>query len=75
MSNDLILTLSCPDRTGIVHAVSGFLLNINGNIIDSQQFGDPESQQFFLRIHFTSSTNLKTIREGFVPIAEKFQMQ
>ncbi len=75
MSNDLILTLSCPDRTGIVHAVSGFLLNINGNIIDSQQFGDPESQQFFLRIHFTSNTNLKTIREGFVPIAEKFQMQ
>ncbi len=75
MSNDLILTLSCPDRTGIVHAVSGFLLNINGNIIDSQQFGDPESQQFFLRIQFTSSTNLKTIREGFVPIAEKFQMQ
>ncbi|ETD66509.1 hypothetical protein V757_12580 [Pelistega indica] len=75
MSNDYILTISCPDRTGIVHAVSGFLLNLNGNIIDSQQFGDSESQQFFLRVHFGTDSQLKTIREAFVPIAEKFQMQ
>lgn len=48
---DYILTLSCPDRIGIVHSVSGWLLDLNGNIIDAQQFGDRETQRFFLRVH------------------------
>ena len=51
-SNDFILTLSCPDRTGIVYNVSGLLLKHQGNIIDAQQFGDAETGKFFLRIHF-----------------------
>lgn len=75
MENNLILTISCPDRPGVVHAVSGFLLNLNGNIIDSQQFRDSESERFFLRVCFTTATSVKTVREAFVPIAEKFQMQ
>ena len=57
--NDFILTLSCPDRTGIVHAVSGFLLSFNGNIVDSQQFGDEETQHFFLRIHFRVAADIQ----------------
>lgn len=75
MENNLILTISCPDRPGVVHAVSGFLLNLNGNIIDSQQFRDAESERFFLRVCFTTATSVKIVREAFVPIAEKFQMQ
>lgn len=75
MENNLILTISCPDRPGVVHAVSGFLLNLNGNIIDSQQFRDSESERFFLRVCFTTATSVKTVREAFVPIAEKFKMQ
>ncbi|KAB8304349.1 hypothetical protein EYC80_003759 [Monilinia laxa] len=50
--NEYILTLSCPDRPGIVHAVTGFLTQHNLNIVDSQQFGDPTSLRFFMRVHF-----------------------
>src|SRR5690606_3542725 len=50
--HDYILTLSCPDRMGIVHTVSGWLLKHHGNIVHAQQFGDPDSSRFFLRVHF-----------------------
>ena len=43
---ELVLTLSCPDRPGIVHAVSGFLAARNCNILDSQQFGDRDFERF-----------------------------
>ncbi|MBD8525746.1 formyltetrahydrofolate deformylase [Pseudomarimonas arenosa] len=49
---DYILTLSCPDRTGIVYRVSGLLFEFGCNILDAQQFGDEETGRFFLRVHF-----------------------
>jgi formyltetrahydrofolate deformylase len=49
---EYILTLSCVDQRGIVHRVSGFLLEHGCNIIDSAQFGDAESHLFFMRVHF-----------------------
>ena len=52
MRPDYILTLSCPDRTGIVYRVSGLLFEAGCNILDAQQFGDEESGRFFLRVHF-----------------------
>lgn len=70
-----ILTISCPDRTGIVHTVTGFLLNLGGNIIDSQQFGDHESQTFFLRIHFSlANSDAETLGKSFENIAKEFNM-
>ncbi|MGJ7440184.1 formyltetrahydrofolate deformylase [Aquipuribacter sp. MA13-6] len=48
-----VLTLSCPDRPGIVHAVTGALLRHQANVTESQQFGDPDTQLFFLRVQFT----------------------
>ncbi|MGE8639512.1 MAG: formyltetrahydrofolate deformylase, partial [Achromobacter sp.] len=56
--NDYILTLSCPDRTGIVYRVSGLLFELGCNILDSQQFGDEETGQFFLRVHFDLPTTV-----------------
>ena len=49
---EYILTLSCLDQRGIVQRVSGFLAEHGCNIIDSAQFGDQESQLFFMRVHF-----------------------
>ena len=49
-----ILTLSCPDRTGIVYRVSGLLFEAGCNILDSQQYGDEDSGRFFLRVNFDS---------------------
>ena len=49
---DYILTLTCPDQRGIVHAVASFLLVTGCSIVDSQQYGDPDTGVFFMRVHF-----------------------
>ncbi|MFN2323596.1 MAG: ACT domain-containing protein, partial [Trueperaceae bacterium] len=46
----LVLALSCPDRPGIVHAVTGVLARHGGNVTESQQFGDPGTGLFFMRV-------------------------
>ncbi len=76
-SNDFILTLSCPDRTGIVYNVSGLLLKRLGNIIDAQQFGDAETGRFFLRVHFAlpEGTTIEPLEKDFEELATQFQMQ
>ena len=49
---EFILNLSCPDKAGLVRTVSNWLFDKKCNIIDSDQFGDPESANFFMRVHF-----------------------
>lgn len=75
-ANDYVLTLSCPDRIGIVHGVSGLLLQHQCNIIDAQQFGDEQSNHFFLRIHFAleSAHNIEPLRNSFVSLSKAFDM-
>ena len=71
---ELVLTLSCPDRPGIVHAVSGFLAARNCNILDSQQYGSPVTSTFFLRVHFDSPVTEHELRENFGELATTFSM-
>jgi formyltetrahydrofolate deformylase len=52
MSESFILNLSCPDRVGIVHAVTGLLAQRGGNITDAAQFNDQSTGQFFMRVAF-----------------------
>ena len=52
MNHVYVLTLSCPDRPGIVHAVSGFLLERGGNIEEAAQYNDPATGLFFMRVQF-----------------------
>ena len=55
MSNpEFVLSISCPDRRGIVAEVTRFLFEKNCNILDSQQFGDRGNGRFFLRVHCLS---------------------
>lgn len=74
--NDFILTLSCPDRIGIVHSVTGWLLGLHGNIIDAQQFGDIDEERFFLRVHFKLPlpATVESLEESFASVAERFSM-
>ena len=76
MHPDYILTLSCPDRTGIVYRVTGLLYELGCNILDAQQFGDEESRRFFLRVHFDlpSVAEVGTLQEGFASLADHFGM-
>jgi formyltetrahydrofolate deformylase len=73
---DFVLTLSCPDRPGIVHAVSGFLVERGANIVESQQFGDRLTDRFFMRIAFVTEAAAEAddLREAFAQVAERFDM-
>ncbi len=75
-SGDFVLVLSCPDRPGIVHAVSGFLLEHGGNIVESQQFNDVLTDRFFLRVDFAvaEATTAETLRSQFTDVAGRFGM-
>ena len=73
-----ILKLSCVDTIGIVNAVSGFLTQNGANIIDSAQFGDRETERFFMRVSFTpidASIEREGLEAVFRPIAERYKMQ
>ena len=76
-TGDFVLVLSCPDRPGIVHAVSGFLVRHGGNIVESQQFGDRLSGRFFMRIDFTvtASVDADGLRSDFAEVAGPFGME
>jgi formyltetrahydrofolate deformylase len=74
VAEELVLTLSCPDRPGIVHAVSGFLAERECNILDSQQYGSPRTATFFLRVHFDSPVDESALRTAFHDVATRFAM-
>ena len=72
----MVLTLSCPDKRGIVADVSRFLFERNCNILDSQQYADREAGRFFLRIHFASEGGIgkPRLEKEFAAIAQNFAM-
>lgn len=74
VSSPLILTLSCPDRPGIVAAVSAAVCSIGGNILASQQFGDPESGLFFMRIELDAPGGEDALRAALEPAVAEFAL-
>ena len=75
---DYILTLHCPDQRGIVHAVASFLLVTGCSIVDSQQYGDPDTGVFFMRVHFRAQepgVDLTALTNGFAATGASFHMQ
>jgi len=75
---EFVLTLTCPDRPGIVHAVAAYLHRAGCNIVDSQQFGDRLAGQFFMRVHVETvagaDTGYDALRGGFAATAAGFGM-
>jgi formyltetrahydrofolate deformylase len=71
---EYLLILKCPDRRGIVTAVAGCLADLDCNIEESSQFGDPDTGSFFMRLHFSSPTPLDELRRNFRPLARRFTM-
>lgn len=68
-----ILAFSCPDRKGIVASVTGLLNQHGGNITESQQFNDPDSDHFFMRVAFNIE-EISDFRRDYSALAETFQM-
>lgn len=75
MSSAFILTFSCPDRRGLVHAVSGFLLERGGNIEEAAQYNDPDTGLFFMRVRFScEQAGLQELQAQLQAFAEPFKM-
>jgi formyltetrahydrofolate deformylase len=76
---EYVLTLSCPDRVGIVHAVAAYLHQAGCNVLDSQQFGDRIAGQFFMRVHVETvpgpPVTYESLHGGFAPVAAEFGME
>ena len=76
MNHAYVLTLSCPDRTGIVHAVSGFLLERGGNIEEAAQYTEHGTGLFFMRVQFAcGQLTFDDLKAQLKFFAEPFQMQ
>lgn len=82
MNNDSavrrVLSLSCADGPGIVHAIAGLLLDHGANIVESQQFGDPDTGRFFMRVQFAridpGTFDDATMRNDLDAVSERFSM-
>jgi formyltetrahydrofolate deformylase len=71
-----VLTLSCVDRRGIVAAVANSIASQQGNIVESAQYGDPETERFFMRVAFSAppSVSVESFARGFTPAAIGFDL-
>jgi len=76
--SEYVLTLSCPDRVGIVHAVAAYLHQAGCNVLDSQQFGDRIAGRFFMRVHVETVAGAlptyESLHHGFTAVAAEFDM-
>ncbi len=79
MSASYILLLSCPDQRGIVHAVTGFLMEQGGNIVEAAQFDDKTTGLFFMRVQFDmpggTAVALDAMAQAFEPVRARFAMK
>ncbi|HZT07562.1 MAG TPA: formyltetrahydrofolate deformylase [Chloroflexota bacterium] len=73
-----ILTVVCPDRQGIVAAISGFLFGHGANILDAQQHTDRSDETFFMRVRFDATRldiSLAEFGKPFAEVADRFGMR
>lgn len=69
-----ILTLVCEDRPGIVHAISGAIVQASGNITESQQFSSDDTGRFFMRLQVESTVSRQTFETALAPVTERYGM-
>ena len=68
------LTLTCPNKPGIVAAVSTYIFQAGGDIEEAQQFDDKASKRFFMRVSFSCPVDAKTLKAGFEEIAKQYEL-
>jgi formyltetrahydrofolate deformylase len=69
-----ILTLVCEDRPGIVHAISGAIVQANGNITESQQFSSADTGTFFMRLQVESAIDREGFESAIRPVTDRYGM-
>jgi formyltetrahydrofolate deformylase len=73
-STHWILTLVCEDRPGIVHAISGAIVEAEGNITESQQFSSDDTGTFFMRLQVESAATRERFEAALAPVTERYGM-
>ena len=73
-STHWIVTLVCRDQPGIVHAVSGAIVEAAGNITESQQFSSDDTGTFFMRLQVESAVSREAFEAALVPVTERYRM-
>jgi formyltetrahydrofolate deformylase len=76
--NSAVLLLSCPDKKGVVAAISGFIYQHGGNILHADEHGDLDSATFLMRVEFDPTDfdiPLNDFAQHFSPLAGSFNMQ
>jgi formyltetrahydrofolate deformylase len=73
-STHWILTLVCRDQPGIVHAISGAIVQAAGNITESQQFSSSDTGTFFMRLQVESAIDTEGFERAIGPVTEKYGM-
>jgi len=70
-----VLTLICEDKPGIVHAISGAVVNARGNITESSQFSSETSGRFFMRLQIEAEISREEFEAELAPIIANYNMQ
>jgi formyltetrahydrofolate deformylase len=73
-STHWIVTLVCRDQPGIVHAVSGAIVQAGGNITESQQFSSADTGTFFIRLQVESAVPRRAFEAALAPVIDRYAM-
>ena len=70
-----VITLVCSDQPGIVHAVSGAVVDASGNIIESQQFSSDDTGRFFMRLQVETTASQEELEDALHPVVTRYNME
>jgi formyltetrahydrofolate deformylase len=70
-----VITLVCNDQPGIVHAVSGAVVEASGNIVESQQFSSDDTGRFFMRLQVETPVPLSEFEAALAPVVARYDME
>ena len=74
-THHFVITLVCSDQPGIVHAVSGAVVEASGNIIESQQFSSDDTGRFFMRLQVETSASQDAFEQALAPVVARYDME
>ena len=73
--NEFVLTVVCADAPGIVHAVTGALVEVGGNITESRQFESGLTHRFYLRLQVSTGASAQELEDALAPVVRRFDME
>lgn len=72
--NNYYPTLTCPNKPGLVAAVSTYIFELGGDIEEAQQFDDKASKRFFMRVSFSCPASTESLKNRFLDIAKRIEL-